>query len=177
MNGRSGQSFSAAGSVPSSTPNQLSTSGPLNCHPVSRIVNHFSDLPRWVVLEGALPGMVETNHGDEGNEPIAPGRRLHLLILHLAFAVRSLGYCWNRTMPTQFYTSTSSSQFAIRRIMPSSGIVLTHRDTLSYSLRKFESRLAQFEQTRSAPAHSPKFLHTAKISRSNLEGDARERDC
>ena len=59
MKGRNDQSLSAAGSSPSSTPNQLSISGPL---PV------FSDEIDNCL--GYLPGMMEIHHANDGREAV-----------------------------------------------------------------------------------------------------------
>lgn len=58
MNGRKDQSFSTAGSDPSSTPNQLSISGPL-VH-----VSLYERSP-WAVH---LPRVMKAHHADDGRE-------------------------------------------------------------------------------------------------------------
>ena len=82
MKGRNDQSLSAAGSLPSSTPNQLSISGPLL--EISDRINRC-----W----GCSPCMMEVHHAHEGREAAfgGHGRSLtYVTVLILTETVRYL---------------------------------------------------------------------------------------
>ena len=82
MKGRNDQSLSAAGSFPSSTPNQLSISGPLLV--ISGRINH---------CRGYSPCMMEVHHAYEGHEAAFgrhSGALMYMTVLILSEAVQYL---------------------------------------------------------------------------------------
>ena len=124
MNGRRGQSLSTAGSVPSSAPNQFSTSGPLSHHPRSApllivfflpCLQNFRNSPsmmkpyhrhqRYKSTPKTTPPATYTFTRNTRRRKLDNGR-LEVDVLHLGLILRFLAHHSN---PSQFKACTKVS--------------------------------------------------------------------